>query len=209
MFGCSGLALIALSCAGHRVDETAVPGASAGDEPPPRAANLEAAPGASPAKSERGHVVVTEASVAGKAVPAHARMENGDRPIDFELGEEISAEAGTRHISVSLADDSALVDKPTRQFDVFVHPGKATKLAAAFPWAKVQLNVIERGRSVPRAPVKLFRDGKLVAEVKSGPPAFLVSPGNYEAEVNVRGKALRVRGLAFFENSEQTVPVQP
>ena len=56
--------------------------------------------------------------------------------------------------------------------------------------------------------IKLIRNGNVVAQVKSGAPAFLVSPGNYEADVPVRGKTVRVKGLVFFEGTEQVVPVR-
>ena len=65
--------------------------------------------------------------------------------------------AGTHRVEVSLADDSALVDKPTRQFDVTVEPNQKTKLNAAFPWAKVQLNLLVNGKPQPATRVKLIR----------------------------------------------------
>jgi hypothetical protein len=37
---------------------------------------------------------------------------------------------------------------------------------------------------------------------------FDVSPGTYEAEVPLHGKNVRVKGLVFFEGSEQVIPVR-
>ena len=197
------------SCAGQNNPEnSAAPAASVGDEPPPGTATTVVTREAvvAPAVAGRGRIVV-ESKIAGKVVPAHAKLLKGDRSIDFEAGEEISAEAGTQQIEVTLADASVLIDKPSMQLEVFVEPNKLAKVEAAFPWAKVQLDLILHGKKQPGTVIKLERQGNVVAEVKSGPPVFMISPGNYEAQVAVRGKPARVKGLAFFENSEQVVPV--
>jgi hypothetical protein len=161
-----------------------------------------------PAKAGRGRVIV-QSKINGKIVSAHARMLVGrDYAVEFEAGEEVSADAGAQKILVTLLDNSVLVDKPTLQLEVPIEPGKLSKVDAAFPWAKVQLNVLLHGSVQPPTAVKLIRNGEVVAEVKSGAPAFLVSPGNYEADIPVRGKTRRVKDLVFFESTEQIVPVR-
>lgn len=209
LFGCACivLALSALGCgASSRATEAALaPAASAGDEPPPSAAVPAPAEEQKPA---RGRIVV-QATCAGKPVIAHGHMpiERG-LVVDFEMGQEFSAEAGTRNVTVELGEADVLVDKPTLQLEIPVEANKLTKLNANFPWARVQLNLLIHGNAQPPTNVKLIRKGEVVAEVKTGGPAFLVSPGNYEADVPVRGKTARVKGLVFFEGTEQIVPVR-
>lgn len=184
------------------------PAASEGDEPPPNAAMTQPANEPVPANTGRGRLVV-QSKIDGKIVQAHARMLlQGDYTFDFEAGEEVSAGAGTQRIDVTLSDNSVLLDKPTRRLEVFIEPDKLARAAAVFPWAKVQLNVLLHGSVQPPTTVKLVRNGAVVAEVKSGAPAFMISPGNYEADVLVRGKTVRVKDLVFFENTEQVVAVR-
>ena len=202
----TALALFALSCVGSReaTEHTQPPAASAGDEPPP-----SAAPEATePAPPARGRVVM-QAKCAGNPVTAHGQMpiERGFI-VDFEMGQEFTAEAGTRQMTVTLTQDDVLVDKPTLQLAVPVEPRKLNEVDAVFPWARVQLKVLARGIEQPKTAVKLLRAGEVVAEVTSGEPAFMVTPGNYEAEVKVRGKTVRVKGLVFFEGTDQVVPVR-
>ena len=204
------LALFALGCGAAAVsEENPAPAASAGDEPPPSAATTSTVPEpkVAPVKPGRGRLVV-QAEVAGKSIPAHAKLLDEDRAVDFEMGEEISVEAGTRRIEVSLLDDKVLVDKPTQQLEVFVEPNKRAQVKAVFPWAKVQLNLLVNGRPQAASRVKLVRGGNTVAEVHTGAPLFQVSPGSYEADVPLRGKTVRVKGLVFFEGSEQVIPVR-
>ncbi|HET8936724.1 MAG TPA: hypothetical protein VFN67_24945 [Polyangiales bacterium] len=209
MFGCActALALVALGCgASSRASEAALaPAASAGDEPPPSAA---AAPPAEEEKPARGRIVV-QATCAGKPVIAHGHMpiERG-LVVDFEMGQEFTAEAGARQVTIELGQADVLVDQPTLQLEIPVEPRKLTQFNAVFPWARVQLNLLIHGNAQPPTNIKLIRKGEVVAEVKSGGPAFLVSPGNYEADVPVRGKTARVKGLVFFEGTEQIVPVR-
>ena len=206
MFGCTTLMLIAWSCAGtNGSEETRAPAASAGDEPPPSAAPELPEEEHKPA---RGRIVV-QAKCAGKPVIAVGKMpiERGF-VVDFKMGQEFSAEVGTRQIEVTLDDDSALIDRPTLRLEVPVEERKTTQVEAVFPWAKVQLNVLVHGSVQPPTSVKLIRKGEVVAEVKSGGPVFLVSPGNYEADVQLKGKIVRVKGLVFFEGTEQLVPIR-
>jgi hypothetical protein len=206
MFGCTTLVLIAFGCAGTiGSEETRAPAASAGDEPPPTAAAQAPEEEVRPA---RGRIVV-QAKCAGKSVVAVGKMpiERG-LIVDFKMGQEFSAEVGTRHIEVTLDDDSALIDRPTLQIEVPVEERKTSQVEAVFPWAKVQLNVLVNGTVQPPTSVKLIRKGEVVAEVKSSTPHFLVSPGNYEADVQLKAKTVRVKGLVFFEGTEQVVPVR-
>lgn len=211
MFGCAcaALALFALGCSATNTAAEAAqaPAASAGDEPPPQPTAAATTP-EEEVKPARGRIVM-QATCAGKPVIAHGRMpiERGF-VVDFTMGQEFSAEAGTRHIELTLAEDNVIVDKPTLQLEVPVEPNKLTKFNAVFPWAKVQLKLLVHGKEQPPTSIKLVRKGEVVAEVKSGSPAFLVSPGNYEADVPVRGKTVRVKGLVFFEGTDQVVPVR-
>lgn len=159
-----------------------------------------------PNQAGRGYLVV-QATVAGASVPARATMVDDNQASEFELGKDMNVAAGTHRVEVSLTDDSALLDKPTRQFDVTVEPNQKAKLNAAFPWAKVKLNLLVSGKAQPATRVKLIRAGEAVAEVNTG-EMIKISPGNYDVDVPVRGKTVRVKGLAFFEGSEQVVPVR-
>jgi hypothetical protein len=200
----TAVALFALSCSGSGQvsQENLVPAASAGDEPPPPSA-ASAEP-----KSSRGRIVV-QARCAGQNVEAHGRMPiERDLVVDFDMGQEFTAEAGTRRIEVTLTQEGVLVDKPTRPIDVAVEADKLAKVNVVFPSAKVQLSLLINGKPQPATPLKLVRDGAVVAEVRSGGPLFQVTPGNYEAEVQVRNKTVRVKGLVFFESTDQVVPVR-
>ncbi|HKU38826.1 MAG TPA: hypothetical protein VJR89_11785 [Polyangiales bacterium] len=193
------------SCSGEHVSaDNPAPAASVGDEPPPEHAPTPTASAAAPAG--RGYLLV-QCKVASKVVPARARLILGENTRDIELGSEVSVDAGAQRVEVTLADDTALVDKPTRQFDAFVEPHQKARLEAVFPWAKVQLKLLVHGKEQPPTALKLIRDGNVVAEVKSGPPAFMVSPGTYDVEVMLRGKPVRANRLAFFESSDQLIPV--
>jgi hypothetical protein len=202
---------LALSCgAGCSVsDGNLAPAASAGDEPPPSAATEAPASEAqaTPIPAGRGYLVI-EATVEGKRVPARAKLVDGHRASDIALGKTINVPAGTRHIEVSLADDSVLLDEPARQFEVTVEPNQKTTLKAAFPWAKVQLRLLVNGKEQPKTRVKLVRDGEPIAEVETGAPMFEISPGTYDVDVPIRGKTVRVKGLVFFDGSEQIIPVR-
>jgi hypothetical protein len=178
------------------------PAASVGDEPPPSAATEQSAP-----EARRGYLVV-EAIVEGKPVPAQAKLVDDNQASEFELGKTINVPAGTRHIEVSLADDTVLIDKPTRQFEVTVEPNQKTILKAAFPWAKVQLNLLVNGQQQPSTRVTLMRDGAPIVAVNTGAPMFEISPGTYDVDVPIRGKTVRVKGLVFFDGSEQIIPVR-
>lgn len=202
---------MALSCgATPDAEHPFAPAASVGDEPPPSTAKEDPTieQESEPSQQARGRLLV-QAKFEGKLVPAHVRMLlSDDYTFDFESGEEVSAFAGTQRLELKLANESLLVDNPTLPVEAFVEPDKLSRVDAVFPWAKVQLRVLVRGSEQPPMPVKLVRDGNVVAEVLSGPPAFLISPGTYEADVQVRGKTVRVKDLVFFESTDQSVPVR-
>ena len=201
---CVTTALIALSCGGAGRSEQLIPAASAGDEPPP----IAAAASEEPAKPGRGRIIVNP-TCQGQPVEiaGHMPIERG-LVVDFGKNQEFSAAAGTRHITVTMLDDIILVDKPTLELDVEVLPDKLSMVDARFPAAKVQLTLLIRGKEQPATDIKLIRKGETVATVKSSSPAILISPGNYEAEVQVKGKPVRVKGLVFFEGTDQVVPVR-
>lgn len=206
------LALFMLGCgAGSNLSEgNLAPAASAGDEPPPSAATEQSAPAeaqTAPTQAGRGYLNV-EATVEGKSVPAHALFIDDHQASEFELGKDMNVAAGVHHVEVSLADANVLIDKPTRQFEVTVEPNQKAKLNAAFPWAKVRLDLLVREKLQPSTRVKLVREGEAIVEVNTGAPMFEISPGDYDADVPVHGKTVRVKGLVFFDGSEQVIPVR-
>jgi hypothetical protein len=91
---------------------------------------------------------------------------------------------------------------------VFLEAGKTTQVEATFPWAKVQLNVLVRGKSQPGVLVKLLRNGEVVAQMKGGAKPVAITPGKYEADVMLKGTTIRVKGLFFPDGATQTVPVR-
>ena len=101
-----------------------------------------------------------------------------------------------------------MADRPKQTREVFLKPGEDARVEATFPWARVQLNVLVGGRSQAGVPVKLLRDGEVVAELKGGAKHTAITPGKYEADVLLRGATIRVTGLLFPESATQTVPVR-
>lgn len=175
------------------------PAASVGSEPAPAEAE--------PAAPRLGTVTV-QAQVNEQSVPAHVRFVDSSRQLEAETGESVQLQSGTQHIEVSITDPALIVDKPTQRLQVFVEPGQPASAVATFPWAKVQLNLLMGGRSQSGTPIRLLRNDKVVAEVKSGAPACVITPGKYEADVLLPGRTIRVRGLVILEGAVQTVPVR-
>jgi len=159
------------------------------------------------AQTGRGSIVVT-ARVNGQPVAARVKVLEGSTGVEGATGESISLPAGTQRISVTIAESQALLDKPTQKLSVFVEPGKPTAVDVTFKWARVRLDVLVGGRSQGSVPVKLFRNGEQVAELKSGAAPQAITPGKYEADVILRGRTIHVTGLVFLEGAEQTVPVR-
>jgi hypothetical protein len=141
-------------------------------------------------------------------VAARVKILDGSSKLEGATGESISLPAGTQRISVTIAEATALLDKPTQNLSVFIEPGKTTPVEVTFRWAKVRLDVLVGGRSQGKVPVKLFRGGEVVAELQSGTAPQAISPGKYEADVLLRGRTIHVTGLVFLESAEQTVPVR-
>jgi hypothetical protein len=133
---------------------------------------------------------------------------DGSQGLEGPTGESISLPAGTQRISVTVAETQALLDRPSQNLSVFVEPGKPTAVDVTFRWARVRLDVIVGGRSQGSVPVKLFRGGEPVAELKASAAPQAISPGKYEADVMLRGRTIHVTGLVFLESAEQTVPVR-
>ena len=210
LFGSASLALVTLGCgATLNTQQDLPPAASVGDEPPPEVEVAEPVHNEeSEQKAQHGRLLVNT-KFAGKTVPSHVHMLLADGySFDFESGQDVRAFAGKQQLEVTLADQTLLVDKPTLKLETVVEPDKLTQLDAAFPWAEVRLKLVVRGTEQAATPVKLIRDGHVVAEVLSGEPSFRISPGTYEADVPVRGKTARVKGLVFFEGTAQVVPVR-
>jgi hypothetical protein len=159
------------------------------------------------AEAGRGSIVVT-ARVDGQPVAARVKVLEGSSGLDGATGESISLPAGNQRISVTIAETAALLDKPTQKLSVFVEPGKPTAVDVTFKWARVRLDVLVGGRSQGSVPVKLVRNGEVVAELKSGAKPQAITPGKYEADVILRGRTIHVTGLVFLEGAEQTVPVR-
>jgi hypothetical protein len=211
--------LAASGCgSGRGAEEPVAPAASEGEEPPPDVAQAsdpeehaepeERAPAPSTkAAFGRGSVVVT-ARVDGQPVAARIKVLEGAQGLEGTTGDTISLPAGTQRISVTIADTQSLLDKPTQNMSVFIEPGKSTPVDVTFRWARVKLDVLVGGRSQGSVPVKLFRGGEPVAELKAGGAPQAITPGKYEADVMLKGRTIHVTGLVFLEGAEQTVPVR-
>jgi hypothetical protein len=170
----------------------------------------QAAPPAAAAQAAGPASVLVRAIVNGRTVAAHVRVldANGGIVIEGVAGDApLELRAGTYRAEVTIDDAAVLADRPTQSLAVFVPPGKQTLIEATFPWSKIQLNVIARGLSANGTTVRLMRGGVVVAEVKSGAQAVLISPGKYEADVLLHGATIHVQGLLFPENGAQIVPV--
>jgi hypothetical protein len=140
--------------------------------------------------------------------PIAARIKVLDSDVEGESGTELTISAGTHRVEVKVSDPAALADLPSQVQDVFIASGKDTPIEATFPWARVQLNVLAGGHTRAGAPIKLLRNGAIVAEMRSGAQPALISPGKYEADVLLNGTTIRVRGLQFLEGATQNVPVR-
>jgi hypothetical protein len=165
---------------------------------------------AGPARDTGSASLNVRATVAGQVVPVRVRVldESGKVASEGESGTPIALRAGSHKIELQISDASALADTPKQVREVFLEPGKTAEVEASFPWAKVTLNVLVGGRSQKGVPVKLLRNGAVVAEMKSGAKPAAITPGKYEADVLMKGTTIRVKGLLFPEGATQTVPVR-
>lgn len=163
-----------------------------------------------PARDTGSGSVDVRALVAGQVVAVHIRVfdESGNVATEGKSGTPIALRAGKHRIELQISDAAALADTPKQTREVFVDAGKTTLVEAAFPWAKVQLNVMVGGRSQPGVPVKILRNGEVVAHMKGGAKPAAITPGKYEADVTLKGATIRVKGLMFPEGATQTVPVR-
>ena len=165
---------------------------------------------AQPTARGGGGSVTVRALVAGQAVPAKVRVldAEGKAQTEADTGTPIALAAGTHRVEIKISDPASLADTPTQIREVFVEPGKASQVDATFPWARVQLNVLVGGRAQAGVPVKLLRNGEVVAQMKGGAKPAAITPGRYEADVLLKGTTIRVKGLLFPEGATQTVPVR-
>lgn len=163
-----------------------------------------------PARDTGSASMNVRALVAGQVVPARIRVfdESGNVSSEGESGTLIALRAGSHKIELQISDAAALADMPKQKREVFLEAGKTTQVEAAFPWAKVTLNVLVGGRSQNGVPVKLLRNGEVVAQMKGGAKPAAITPGRYEADVLLKGTTIRVKGLMFPEGATQTVPVR-
>lgn len=154
--------------------------------------------------------VTVRALVAGQVVPAKVRVLDSAGAVQAEAasGTPITLKSGSHRLELTISDPAAMADTPTQVREVFVEPGKPSTVDATFPWARVQLNVLVGGRSQSGVPVKLLRNGEVVAEMKGGAKPAAITPGKYEADVMLKGTVIRVKGLLFPEGATQTVPVR-
>jgi hypothetical protein len=191
------------------------PAASQGEETSPEEPVTpdpveESEPEPEPARASGPGTVTLTARVDESTVPATVRIldEAGEVTREAASGEPISLPAGDYRVEISITDPKALADKPTQARQLLVQPGENPPIEARFRWAKVTLNVLVGGRAQPGAKVTLLRDGEPVAEMKSGAPPAAITPGRYEADVQLKGSIIRVKGLQFPEGATQTVPVR-
>jgi hypothetical protein len=148
--------------------------------------------------------------VDGQPVRAHVRIldTTGRAQSDAESGTVIPLRAGNYRIELQVSDAAALADTPKQVREVYLQAGKNTEIEASFPWARVTLNVLVGGSSRAGVPVKLIRNGEVVAQLTSGAKPAAVTPGKYEADVLLKGTTIRVKGLMFLEGATQTIPVR-
>lgn len=196
---------------GSTADRAQPPAASQGEEvSPDEPAIEEPEPEPEPERASGPGTVTLIARVDQSTVQASVRIldESGVVQREAASGEPISLPAGNYRAEISITDASALADKPTQARQLLVRPGDNPPIEASFRWAKVTLNVLVGGRAQPGAKVTLLRDGEPVAEMKSGAPPAAITPGRYEADVQLKGSIIRVKGLQFPESATQTVPVR-
>jgi len=148
--------------------------------------------------------------VDGQPVPARVRILDASGQVQTEAasGAAISLRTGTYRIEVQVSDPAALADTPKQLREVFLQAGKNTEVEASFPWARVTLNVLVGGGSRSGVPVKLLRNGAVVAQLTSNAKPAAITPGKYEADVLLKGTTIRVKGLMFLEGATQTIPVR-
>jgi len=196
-------AILAASCGGaERIDDDQLPpAASVGDEPPPQAAPAQ------PLKQKYGSVVV-RAFVRDTPVSGRVRFLDAPRPMEATTDETVQLEAGTQQVEVTLDANAGLLDKPSQRLQVFVAPQEQAIANAYFPWSKVSFTVFVQGRRQADVPIKLLRNSQVVAELRSGSQPQALSPGKYDAQVQLRGRTFNVDRLNLLEGATQNIPLQ-
>ena len=205
--GCGGS-----QASGASAEPTQPPAATQGDENSPDEAAVaepEPEPEPEPVRASGPGTVTLTARVDRSTVPASVRIldDNGAVQHEAATGEPIHLASGDYRVEISITDPKVLADKPTQARQLLVRPGDNPPIEANFRWAKVTLNVLVGGRAQPGAKVTVLRDGEPVAEMKSGAAPVAITPGRYEADVQLKGSIIRVKGLQFPEGATQTVPV--
>jgi hypothetical protein len=200
-------ALFALGCgAGRDAQNPLPPAASVGDEPPPLAAPAQ------PLKQKYGsvivHAYVRDAPVNGRVRFLDASHAQRSLPMEAATGEVVQLESGTQNVEVTLDASAGLLDRPTQRMEVFITPHQQAEANAHFPWSKVAFTVFVQGRRQAGLPIKLLRNGQVVAELRSGSAPQALSPGKYEAQVQVHGRSLSVDRFSLLEGATQNIPLQ-
>ena len=198
----------ALSGCGATAGSTELPpAASAGDESTKAQSHSDAPLDARPVTGPATLTVI--AKVAGQPASARVRVLDAQGAVSAEgrSGSAIALAAGSYQLEATIDDAAVMADTPTQRSELRVEPGQAANVEAVFPWAKVSFDVRAGGRSHRGANVVLLRDGKPVAEIKSGVEPVPVTPGRYEADVALSGRTIHVTGLQFADSATRTIPV--
>ena len=196
-------ALFAIGCGANDLTlaNELPPAASVGDEPPPQVAP------ARPLKQKYGSVMV-RAFVRDSPVSGRVRFLDAARLVEADTGEAVQLEAGTQDVEVTLDASAGLLDKPSQRLQVFVVPQEQAIASAYFPWSKVAFTVYVQGRSQTGVPIKLLRDARVVAELRSGAAPQALSPGKYGAQVQLRGRTISVDRVSLLEGATQVIVLQ-
>jgi hypothetical protein len=125
-------------------------------------------------------------------------------------GQTFNVDAGTYRIAGSITDAAVILDRPTREADdeVTVTPGQETVGRVVHPVARVRLRVTRRGRPVTnwRAEVRRQSGGDPI-ELRPSETHTPISPGRYDAVVQVGGERFELSGVVFQGGSTADVPV--
>jgi len=197
----SAAALTLACCAGGTLQNELPPAASIGDEPPPQAAAGQ------PLKQKYGSVIV-RAFVRDRAVSGRVRIALAPRPIEATTGEEFQLEIGTQNLEVTLDASAGLLDRPSQRLEVFVSPHQQVQANAYFPWSRVAFTVFVQGKRQAGVPIKLLRGGLQVAELRSGAAPASLTPGKYDAQVQLHGRTIDVDRVNLLDGATQNIPLQ-
>jgi hypothetical protein len=154
--------------------------------------------------------VTIDVTVKGQPAAAAIQLldESGKVAAEGKAGEKIITSSGKYEAVVQITDANALVDKPTKRLTIELRPEQDAKAQMSFPWAKIRLNVKVSGKLDTHATVNLLRDGAVVASVQSAAQDYVqISPGRYQAEVNLRKTKAMIDNVMFPEGATQDVPV--